>query len=313
MMPALSVVLVNYHGASDTLACLRSLRESSFRNFDVYVVDNASDDNLESMIAAEFTTVTFIQSPTNVGFARGNNIAIQRALDRQSDYVLLLNNDTIVASDTLQRLIDRMEADNTIGIAGPKIYYVDPADRIWYAGGRCNIQSGTASHIGIGDVDSARHSVPGPTEYVTGCCLLARRRVYESIGLLDESFFAYLEDVDFCHRASSAGFGIVYEPTARVWHKVSSSSAWDSPVYLYLHSRNRILMVKKYTYGFQRLPRIPGLARYWIRQFTRLLLKYRDIAGAHAVWLGIMDGIRGVTGIHGEGSIHSLRRPSHRR
>lgn len=309
-MPRISIILVNYHGASDTLACLRSLRENTFKDLDAYVVDNASGDDLESLIAAEFSTVTFIQNATNVGFARGNNIAIQQALERGSNYILLLNNDTVVAPDALQRLINRVDADHAIGIAGPKIYYFEPSDRLWYAGGRSDVRSGTASHVGIGEHDSGNYDVPGPTDYVTGCCLLVRREVFESIGLLDESFFAYLEDVDFCHRARSAGFGIVFEPSARIWHKVSSSSTWDSPVYLYLNCRNRLLMVKKYTAGFQRLRRIPGLAKHWARQFIRLLLKYHDFAGAHAVWMGIRDGARGVTGLHGEGSINSLRRSS---
>jgi GT2 family glycosyltransferase len=312
-MPRLSVILVNYHGASDTLECLRSLSESTFRDCDIFVVDNASGDGLVSMIAAEFSTVIFIQNPKNVGFARGNNIAIQQALDRKADYILLLNNDTLVAPDTLQRLIDRMEGDTSIGIAGPKIYYASPSDHIWYAGGHYNVHSGTASHIGIGEVDSALYDVPCATQYVTGCCLLARRRVYETVGLLDESFFAYLEDVDFCHRARLAGFGIVYEPTARIWHKVSRSSAWDSPVYLYLNCRNRLLMMKKYTAGLQRFRYVPGLVKYWLRQYVRLFVKYRDLAGARAVWLGIKDGIHGHTGSFGEGSLQSLPRQSRHR
>ncbi len=306
-MADLSIILVNYHGAHDTVDCLRSLRASTYTSYDTYIVDNSPEDKLEQLLADECAGITLLQNQANVGFARGNNLAIRQALDRGSRFILLLNNDTLVESKALSFLIDRLETDRTIGIVGPKILYHEPAHRLWYAGGGSDPASGSAWHIGIGEIDNGQYDTAGATDYVTGCCLLARREVFETCGLLDESFFAYLEDVDLCQRARTAGFGIAFEPAARIWHKVSRTSAWDSPVYLYFNSRNRFLMVRKYTAGLRTVQRVPGLVMYSARQLVRLLFKHRDFAGAHAVWLGITDGITGETGHHGEGSLYKLR------
>jgi GT2 family glycosyltransferase len=145
-------------------------------------------------------------------------------LDQNTDAILLLNNDTIVDPEFLTLLIETLMADPTNGIVGPMIYYHDDPQRIWYAGGRINWWQGWMSHRGIREIDSGQYSSPAATDYVTGCCLLVQRNVITRIGMLDDSYFIYGEDTDWCLRALQAGYRIMIQPRAHVWHKVSASS-----------------------------------------------------------------------------------------
>jgi GT2 family glycosyltransferase len=223
--PRVAVIVLTWNGRDLTMECLDSLRPSASAAVELVVVDNASSDGSVAAIRERFgEAVTLIENDANVGFARGNNVGIEYALMRGARYILLLNNDTAVAPDLIERLVAPLEADEAVGITTPKILFYTPPDRIWFAGGEVHLARGTARHIGIRETDRGQYDVERDTGYATGCALMARREVYERVGMLDPTYVAYFEDTDFCMRARQAGWRIRYTPTARVWHKISAST-----------------------------------------------------------------------------------------
>ena len=187
-------------------------------------MDNASSDGTVEYVKDKFPSVKIIANSENLRFAGGNNVGIKYALERNADYVLLLNNDTEVAPDFLPELVRAAENDKSIGIAGPKIYYYEGNKMIWFAGGKVEFWKGWISHIGIREPDYGQYDFAREVDYITGCCMLVKREVIEKIGKLDESFFIYGEDADWSLRASRAGYSLVYVPSSIIWHKVSASS-----------------------------------------------------------------------------------------
>jgi len=190
----------------------------------VILVDNASHDGTAEVVREKFPSVKIISNAENLRFAGGNNVGIEYAIKHGADYILLLNNDTEVASDFLGELVNAAESSKNIGMVGPKIYYYYDQNRIWFAGGKIEFWKGWISHIGIREIDHGQYNSTRDVGYLTGCCLLIKREVIEKIGKLDERFFIYGEDADWCVRASRAGYKLVYVPSSVIWHKVSSSS-----------------------------------------------------------------------------------------
>ena len=162
------------------------------------------------------------------------------------EYVLLLNNDTVVDQDFLSELIKVAEKTDKVGFCGPKSYYYEfegRKDVINFAGGSLNILKGQSYSIGVNEIDYGQYDIIKTVEYVEGSCMLAKKEVLEKIGLLDTSYFAYWEETDWCMRAYNAGYKSVYVPKAKIWHKVSASI--DSPTRIYYYNRNRFIFLKK--------------------------------------------------------------------
>ncbi len=223
--PKVAVIVLTWNGRDLTLACLKSLLASNYTNLDILLVDNASSDGTSEAVESSFgERVNIIVNDTNLGFAGGNNTGIQHVLDEGADYVLLLNNDTIVDPDMIGHLVNFLSAHPQAGIAGPKIYYETPPDQVWFAGGEVFLSRGTARHIGIREKDNGQYETVEEVDYISGCALMAGRDVFEKIGMLDPIYEAYFEDTDFCMRAKRAGYGIYYVPQSRMWHKISSST-----------------------------------------------------------------------------------------
>jgi GT2 family glycosyltransferase len=305
-MISLSVILVNYKRAHDTVECIRSLEQSVGVDPSITVVDNGSNDGSRQEIARECPDVTLIANTHNEGFAEGNNIAIREALGKGGEYILLLNNDTVVRPDALSLLCDALRHRPNVGIVGGKIYYFDRPTTLWFAGGCLNLHSAVGVHRGLDEDDHGQYDIPQECDYVTGCCLLFRRDVAEKIGVLESSYFAYMEDADFCLRARRADFVVLYEPKAVIYHKVSSSSAWDSPFYIYFNLRNKLIFLRRNSSMRRWLPHLPHIVYFYVRQFIRLIVKWRDFSATRAAWLGLIDGLTGNTGVNGAGSLSRL-------
>jgi GT2 family glycosyltransferase len=222
--PLVYIIVLSWNGKSDTLECLDSLCQVEYQNFRILVVDNASADGTCDAIKQRFPNVELIVNQANIRFAGGNNIGIRYAVERGADFVLLLNNDTIVDKHFLALLTDAAGTDPRVGMVGPKIYYHSDKQRLWYAGGKINWWKGLVSHIGIREIDHGQYDEQKETDYITGCCVLVRRSVIESIGMLDEKYFIYGEDADWSVRASRKGFKLLFVPSSKIWHKVSVSS-----------------------------------------------------------------------------------------
>jgi GT2 family glycosyltransferase len=222
--PAVAAVLVNWNGRDLTLECLRSLGKVGYRPLHLVVVDNGSTDGSVEAIRAEFPGVEVLPQSENLRFAGGNNVGIDRALALGSEHVLLLNNDTVVDPGFVEALVRRMEVEKGCGMVAPKIYYYDVPDMVWFAGGAISFWTGTMKHRGIREHDHGQYDVATRIDYATGCCILVRAAAIRSVGVLDESYFMYGEDADWSMRIRSAGYGVWYEPAAKVWHKLSVSA-----------------------------------------------------------------------------------------
>lgn len=219
------MIVLTWNGKALTMDCLKSLMAMAYPNTDVIVVDNHSTDGTADAVRAAWGgRVTLIENPKNLGFAKGNNVGIQHALERGAEWILLLNNDTVVDHGLVDHLVAAADRWPDAGIFGPKIYYAAPPDQIWFAGGEVFLGRGTARHIGIRERDMGQYDTPHEVDYISGCALMARREVFEKIGGLDPAYEAYFEDTDFCMRARRNGFGVRFVPEGRVWHRISAST-----------------------------------------------------------------------------------------
>ena len=189
-----------------------------------------------------------IKNDANYGFAEGNNIGIRYAFnDLNPNYILLLNNDTVVDKDFLEEMVNIGEINTDIGIIGPKIYYYDEQNTIWCVGGKIDWKFARGLHVGINEVDNGQYNEMREFDYVSGSALLIKREVVDGIGLLDKQFFLYFEESDWALRASQKEYRSVYAPEAKVWHKVSKSGGGLSKeTGLYYITRNRWLFMKKW-------------------------------------------------------------------
>ncbi|MGX2039763.1 glycosyltransferase family 2 protein [Methylocaldum sp. MU1018] len=256
--PKTAIVVLNWNGKADTLACLDSLRQMDYPAHRVIVVDNGSSDDSVAAIREAHPWVHLIENGTNLGFAGGNNVGIRAALRDDAEFMLILNNDTEVAPDFLKALTEEAMRQPQAGVLAPKIYYYDQPDRIWYGGGRWNAAKRRFEQIGDGEPDCGQYDAVGETEFIVGCAMLIRASVFREIGLLDERFFLNYEEIDFCGRARQAGWRLVYVPKARLWHKISVSfGGEESPLKLYFTFRNRLLWAGK------ALPPAARLALHW--------------------------------------------------
>lgn len=292
--PLVGIVIVNWNRREDTLACLSSLQKTSYRPCKIILVDNASHDGSVPAIRRSFPQVEIIENAENRRFAAANNQGMERALTAGADFVLLLNNDTEVAEDFLEKLVRGARERSEIGMAGPKILYHDDPHRIWFAGGEITFWKGQIAHLGLRQPDGERWNVPRAVDYITGCALLVKRECIEKIGGFDESYYIYGEDADWCMRARRAGFQCWFVPAAHVWHKISASSGGGlTPFKAYHKVRSSFLFFRRYARWWHWLT-LPwwvglGLLRETIR---RALRSGQDGRTVTALWLGFLDTIR---------------------
>jgi GT2 family glycosyltransferase len=273
---SVAIVVLNWNGKADTLACLRSLTKLTYPEISLVVVDNGSVDDSVLSIRTAFPGLTVLETGANLGFAEGNNVGIRHAMAHGADYVLLLNNDTEVAPDLIEALLDAHRQFPRAGVIGPKMYYFDDPCRIWYAGGLWDEGGQCFQQRGDGERDHGQYDTAGPTEYVVGCAMFIPRGVVEHIGLLESKFFLNYEEIDFGTRATAAGYELVYAPRGRLWHKVSASfGGAESPLKVYYTFRNRLLWAHRHLGWRRRLRVASRVAAVLTRQFLQPLLQLR--------------------------------------
>ena len=219
---SVNLFVLNWNGRDLTLDCLSSLEKITYPNVKVYVIDNGSSDNSVTAIRNQFPDYEIIGLPENYGFARGNNAGFE-LVKQKADYTIFLNNDTIVDPDFVEPLINAMESNSTVKQSTPKIFYADNLDYIWFGGGKVSLWAGWIRHLGFRQKDSMQFSFDRNVDYATGCCVCMRTVDFESIGMFDESFLMYGEDVDLSLRFRKQGGQILFVPESKIWHKVSSS------------------------------------------------------------------------------------------
>lgn len=273
MNPLVHIVILNWNGREDTLACLDSVEKIDYPNFRIIVADNGSTDGSVAAIRSGYSDVQIIENHANLGFAAGNNSAIAHALESGAEFIFLLNNDTVVDPAILSAFADAAERMPNGGVFGGKIYYHSSKETLWYAGGYWDEKTLSFGEYGAGELDRGQFDALTETEWIIGCAMFIRAEVFKSIGLLESEFFLNNEEIDFCSRAKREGFSCVYVPNARLWHKISVSFGGEnSPLKEYFSARNRLLWAKRNTALALRY-RIYGHALLaLIRRFARPLL-----------------------------------------
>lgn len=247
--PLVTVIVLNWNSYSDTVDCLESVLESSIHGFglEIIVVDNGSSDGSSDRLEKEYPFIRFLRAVENLGFARGNNIGVRRALELGSDYVLLLNDDVIVSDRYILTLVTFMQDSPEVGIAGGKVLFADRPDVIWAAGGKIDWLRGRFQGYGYKQTAAEqKYTSIREVGYIPAAAAIIRARVLESIGLLPECYFLGGEEADFAVQAKRANYKVCYVPakSARVWHKVGYSSQSDAPM-IYNRFRNAFLFLER--------------------------------------------------------------------
>lgn len=246
-MPKVFIVIINYNGYKDTIECVKSLYKINYNNFEIVIVDNKSTNNSVDYLKKFLKGCILIESRENLGFAGGNNLGIKYALKNRADYILLLNNDTLVESNFLDEMLNSFCKDISIGLVGCKIMYYPEKNIIWYGGGKIDWFKFSGNHFGMREIDNGQFNQQKEIDFMTGCCMLIKREVFEKVGLLSEEYFMYLEDLDYCVKIKQANYKIWYNPKAIIYHKVGLSSGGEESTFSIEWSiRNRLLFMNKY-------------------------------------------------------------------
>lgn len=241
--PPVAVVILNWNNAPDTIACLSSVASLDYPSFRTVVVDNGSTDDSVAALRGAHLGVELLETGANLGYAEGCNVGIRHALARGAEFVLLLNNDTLVAPAMLSRLVAAATSDPRVGMAGPTVYYSDPPPRLFAAGSLVRWTRGVVEHRGMGEPPGQypENGAPQAVDFVAGCGLLASRAMIEACGLFEGKYYLNLEDVEWGVRARRHGFRVVHVPSAVMWHKVSATLGEASPANTYYMTRNTLL------------------------------------------------------------------------
>ena len=264
-MSRISAIIVNWNRREDTLNTIQQLGDINIgsNSLDVVIVDNhSSDESLKSFKALtnKIPNLHLVESQSNLGYAGGNNLGIVYAQENlKPDFLLILNNDIDFKKDFLTNLHTQINKDPKNGIVSPKIYFAkgyefhkdrysnkDLGKVIWYAGGKLDWKNMYANHIAVDEVDNDRFTKTISTDFASGACMLIRNSLIQKIGLFDEKYFLYWEDVDLSQRAIKAGYKLLLVPSAKIWHRVWSSSGIGSNLNDYYLTRNRMLFGFRY-------------------------------------------------------------------
>jgi GT2 family glycosyltransferase len=289
--PFVVTVILNTNRRKDTLECLASLERSSYRNHKSFVLDNASRDGSVESIRAAYPKIQILELAHNLGYAGNNNVGIAAAVKEGADWVFVLNEDTILAPDCLDHLVEAGESDPRVGIVGPMVFHHIEQGIIQSAGGRLD-SAWNALHIGQNQLDQGQFNRLHQVDWISGCAIMVRRPVIEKVGSLDERFFYYWEETEWCLRARRNGWRIMHVPQAKLWHKGVQRDYRPEPSVTYYATRNRLLMMSKH--------RAPLTA--WLLaggQLARTLIswtikpKWKSMRShRNAMWQGMTDFLR---------------------
>jgi len=286
--PRVISVILNTNRRDDTLECLASLHEGTYPNHKAIVLDNASNDGSVAAIRAAFPGVEIVELANNLGYAGNNNVGIDAAVAQGADWVFVLNEDTILASDCLAQLIELGESDPKIGVLGPMVYHHGEPTMIQSAGGRIG-RFWESFHLAQNEPDRGQYGTPHPVDWISGCGILVRRAVIEEVGTIDPRYFYFWEETEWCLRAAKAGWRIMHVPLAKMWHKGVQRDYEPKPLVTYYATRNRLLTLAKH-----RAP-LAAWVVTWV-QIVRTIIswtvksKWRHMRGHRkAMWRGATD------------------------
>jgi len=243
--PLVYIIILNSNRRDDTLACLASISQSTYKEISVIVLDNKSTDGSVEAIRSSFPKVQLINLSTNLGYAGNNNVGIEEAIKQEAEWILVLNEDTILDPDCLTELVKVGESDTKIGIVGPLVYHYDEPNVIQSAGGVLG-RYWESIHLGKNEEDRGQFKSPNSVEWVSGCAILVRREAIEQAGMLDKNYFIYWEETEWCIRVGRFGWKIFHVPSAKLWHKGVQKDYKPKPSFTYYATRNHLATLAKH-------------------------------------------------------------------
>ncbi|MDP1676916.1 MAG: glycosyltransferase family 2 protein [Bacteroidota bacterium] len=295
--PLVYCVVLNWNKYEETIECVKSLRKSNYERLKIVLVDNDSGNESVEVLRKEFPDITLLCNTQNAGYASGNNIGIRWALENKADYILVLNNDVIIDQNLILEMLVAIQKDQHIGVVTGKMFYKDDPNRIYSGAGK--IIRWRCSGVNRGTVFGRmnQHNKECMVDYVCGALFLARSEVFLNIGLMDEGYFMYFEDLEFSRRVNS-DYSMVYTPKAIAYHKSGGGTRWYNypEVYHYYQTRNRFIVFKN----------DPQYYRIYVLLFTSIVTLaksvviffsiFRNTSGIlsrlKALWKGWRDGIK---------------------
>lgn len=301
MDPKVAIIILNWNGKKDTIECLESLKQVTYPNYEILLVDNGSTDKSVEYFRELYPEIDIIKNEKNLGFAEGNNVAIRKVVERETKYILLLNNDTVVDKNFLDELIHIAESDQNIGILGPTIYHYTQRNKIQSAGAKILWNKGKDSIFKSNKLDKGGDDKITEVDYVSGCALLAKVEVFKKIGYFNKDYFAYWEETDLCIRAHKALYKIIQVPKAKIWHKGGSTSKKTNGFIQYHMTRNMFWFMKQhatrkqyisfllYFFGFQ----------FWLSSIIYVIY-HKNVNEFLSLVKGSIDGIKGINKINHE-------------
>jgi GT2 family glycosyltransferase len=256
--PLVGIVILNWNNAPDTAECLESVAQLEYRPLRTYVVDNGSTDGSPEHLAARYPDLHIVSLPTNIGYAAGNNAGMEIAVSEGAEFVLVLNNDTLVEPGFLGELVRAAQAVPGAGMVGPLMLCAHPRSDVFAAGSCIDWWRGEVRHRGMfqGRSDVEVGTDLEQVDFVAGCGVLVSRAVIETVGMLDTQYFLNFEDVEWCVRASRARFKIVFNPAAVMYHKISATLGQGSPANTYYMTRNALGFFWEHAPAGLRLPAV---------------------------------------------------------
>ena len=248
--PLISIITLNYNQADITCAFLESTRSLLYPNYEILVCDMASDaDPTNQINEGNYPNTRVLRSKKNLAFAGGNTWGIRQA---KGEYFLIVNNDTEVTPDLLDKLIRPFFEQDDIGVTCPKIKYYSNPNIIQYAGfNPMNVYTGRTTSIGLMEEDRGQYDVSRTTSAAHGCAMMVKRDILVNVGMFAEKFFLYYEEWDWSSRILRAGYKIWYTADAEIYHKESLTVGKTNPIKVYYHTRNRILYMRRNSNAFQ--------------------------------------------------------------
>jgi len=321
-IPRVAIVVLNWNSWRDTLVCLNSVLAIDYPNYDVIAVDNGSADGSvgeikswlnnrrtpysvllytqatrggmdKGRVGLANTGIVIIEVGQNLGYTGGNNVGIRCGLERGADYILVLNEDTKVSKSFLSKMVATAEKEPTIGLVGCKILDLEEPSKVQYQGGNLNYSLGV-----LGQFRNSTEASKGGEEevnFIPGCALLIKRAVLERVGLLEESYFLYGDDVEFVYRALEGGWRARVNLDAVIWHRQVPGRGKRSLGYYYYGTRNILYFTSKHLHGWQKISCLLFFigGRLWLCLQWLLIGSYEHLS---ATGLGTIDYFRGVTG-----------------
>ncbi len=244
--PFVSIVTLNWNGLGVTLEFLESMKLSTYKNYEIIVVDNGSDiDPTEAINAGNYYNTKVVKSPVNLGSAGGNNFGMRHCRVNY-DFCFQLNNDAEITPDLIEKCLEPFYTDSSIGVVCPKIRFYDKPDVIQYAGfNKMNMLTGKTTAVGSLEVDNGQHDVSGYTHLAHGCAMMVKKEVIEKVGMMAEKYFVYYDETDWSARIIKAGYKIYYQAQGLCFHKESMSMGKESPLKVYYMARNRLFFTRR--------------------------------------------------------------------